>query len=392
MTAHEQELSKIVGQGRIGWFRLALDVWMVDVRRLVRNKQVFVFNLIVPLMLIGIFGGLFQSSPKNVVIAAPQALHAVIAKVLPSSSFVVTWTNSARVRADVSNGADEFGIVVTLPAPPTATPGPSPLTVGAALVAVPGSVAIYLQAGNTTANSGYLAQAQAVEETINQTLLRVPPAVLPVVHTLSSVPHSSYDDFLTPGVIAYAITIAGVLSAGLQLVNDRERGALRRMRATPIPLSAFLTAMIGAQLVLVIFQAVILFGTAHVLYSVNVYGAWPTVVLVSLAGAFCFLSCGFLLASLAKGPQAAVTMGNLFTLPQLFIAGVFFPINTAPTWLKDLAVIMPMRYFSDAMRSAVSTTTGFSAVSGDIVILFAVGLGAIALSLRSFTFDPRGGG
>jgi len=42
-----------------------------NLRLLARNRQVMVFNLLVPLLLIVIFGGLFQGSKTNVDIVAP---------------------------------------------------------------------------------------------------------------------------------------------------------------------------------------------------------------------------------------------------------------------------------------------------------------------------------
>ncbi len=381
-------------------------MWKVQLLRLFRNRQVFVFNLLVPLMMILIFGALFQGKPTKVAVSVPASLRQLVGHDLPGSSFVVVNATPSQARLDVQNGTAEWGLVILGAAPHGQVGGVSQ---GSAVspvqgLSLPGAdsalstpvvATIYLQSGNTTANGAFQAEAGAVVAGLNQQLSGHPPVVLSHVDNLqvagSAVRSESYVSFLTPGVIAYAITTAGMLSAGMQLVNDRERGALRRIRATPVRLSAFLGGIVAAQLVLIIIQTVILFASAYLFYGVAVQGSLLVLGLVCLAGAFCFLATGFLLVSVSKGPQAAITMANLFTLPQLFIAGIFYPLSSAPDWLQHLAVVMPLRYFSEALRSVAADGLGLGAIWGDLLFLLLFGCVAAVLALRTFAFEPRGG-
>jgi len=350
-----------------------------NLRLLARNRQVMVFNLLVPLLLIVIFGGLFQGSKTNVDIVAPAREAAILKAALPHSSFKVKVVSAATARQQVLNNTVDFALVLS---------GSSPV-----------QAKIEENAGNITENAAFAAAAQGVLSGLNQELLQTPAAVVPSVHQLhpkggesaGSLANANYIDFLTPGILAYAVLTAG-LSAGIRLVGDRERGTLRRVRATPIPVWAFLASSVASQLVLVVVQVVVLLGVGHVMYGVGIGPSPGPVVLMLLVGSLCFLGGGFLIAGIANRDQAAIVLVNLVTLPQLFIAGIFYPLAGAPAWLRDLSVIMPLKYFADGLRGLMALGNSLGTVTPDLLVLVGVGIAVLLVAARIFRFEPSSAG
>ncbi|MGA7172716.1 MAG: ABC transporter permease [Candidatus Dormiibacterota bacterium] len=351
-----------------------------NLRLLARNRQVMVFNILVPLLLIVIFGGLFQSSKTNVDVVAPAADAAILKQALPHSSFTVREVSAATARRQVLNNNADFALVITGTSPPL-------------------QAKIEENAGNITENAAFAAAAEGALYGLNQTLLRTAPAVIPSVTQLhpkggvsaGSLVNANYIEFLAPGILAYAVLTAG-LSAGIRLVGDRERGTLRRVRATPIPVWAFLASSVISQLVLVAVQVVVLLGVGHVMYGVGLGPSPALVVLMLLVGALCFLGGGFLIAGIANRDQAAIVLMNLITLPQLFIAGIFYPVSGAPAWLRDLSVIMPLKYFADGLRGLMAQAQSLGAVTPDLLVLVGIGVVVLVLASRIFRFDPSSAG
>jgi len=347
---------------------------------LMRNRQVVVFNILVPLLLIVIFGGLFQGGRTRVDIVASPAQVAILRQALPRSSFTVHDVSAATAHQQVLNNSADFAIVIT----------------GSRL---PLLAKIEENAGNITENASFAAAAQGALASLNQTLLGTPPAVIPSVAEMhpkggvsaGSLANANYIDFLTPGILAYAVLTAG-LSAGIRLVGDRERGTLRRVRATPIPVWAFLASSVVSQLVLVAVQVVVLLGVGHLMYSVGLGPSPALVVLLLLVGALCFLGGGFLIAGIANRDQSAIVLMNLVTLPQLFIAGIFYPLSGAPTWLRELAVIMPLKYFADGLRGLMAQAQSLRAITPDLAVLIGLGVAVLVLATRIFSFDPAAAG
>src|SRR5690606_18829254 len=61
------------------------------------------------------------------------------------------------------------------------------------------------------------------------------------------------------------------------------------------------------------------------------------------------LALRFCLGSLAKTQQAIMAIGNLVTFPQMFLSGLFYPIDILPGWLQPLPEILPLRVLATAL-------------------------------------------
>ncbi len=346
---------------------------------IVRNRQLLVFNVLVPLLLIVIFGGLFQRSQLNVDVAAPAAYTQVFEKALSSKSFSLHRVSPAQARRDVLNNSVDFALVVkSVPAP-----------------GEPVVVHVQENSGNVTQNGSLTAAAQAAVAALNQAILKRPPAAVTQVESVhppggtsaGSVANTNYIAFLTPGILAYSVLTAG-LTAGVRLVSYREQGTLRRIRATPLPVWAFLMANVASQVVLVAIQVAVLLGVGHLMYGVGMGPSPGPVVLILLVGCLCFLAGGFFISGLARSEQSAIVITNLVLLPQLFVAGIFYPLSGAPDWLQKLSTVMPLTYFADGLRSLMAEGRPLSYTTLDLLVLLGVGLAVLLIAVRTFRFSP----
>jgi ABC-2 type transport system permease protein len=109
-------------------------------------------------------------------------------------------------------------------------------------------------------------------------------------------------------------------------------------------------------------------------------------------GSLCFLAGGFLIAALSRREQSAIVMSNLVSLPQLFVAGVFYPLAGSPLWLQKLSEVMPLTYFSNGLRGLMAQGQGLSETAVDFYVLVGVGVVVLLIAARTFRFQPTGAG
>ena len=81
-----------------------------------------------------------------------------------------------------------------------------------------------------------------------------------------------YVDLLVPGLLAMAIAQSAAFGVAFSLVAWRQKGMLRRLRLTPLPLVEFATARILFHLLIALVQAVILLTIGRVLFGVHLVG------------------------------------------------------------------------------------------------------------------------
>lgn len=199
----------------------------------------------------------------------------------------------------------------------------------------------------------------------------------------------NYIDFLVPGIVAMSLMTTGIYAVSGVFVSYREKGVLRRLKATPMPLGSFVSARVLMQLLVALVQAGLVIAVGVLAFGVNI-GGWSTVgpvAMLSLVGAGSFVTIGFFIAAISKNVESAAALGQVVGTPMMFLSGIFFPMDNAPAWIQPVVHAMPLKYLADAMRSVIVQGHTLWYVRWDILILLAVGAVFLGLSVRFFRWE-----
>lgn len=159
----------------------------------------------------------------------------------------------------------------------------------------------------------------------------------------------NFIQFMYPGIIAMTV-LTSSLFAGISVVWDREFGFLKEILVAPIGRTGIvLGKAIGATLVALL-QALIMLVLAPLL-GVSLSPALvlqliPIVVILSLG----LSGLGILIASFMTSQQGFQVLIQILIFPLIFLAGVFFPVNSVPPWMEVISKVNPLTYGVDAIR------------------------------------------
>ena len=159
-----------------------------------------------------------------------------------------------------------------------------------------------------------------------------------------------YLDFLLPGLMAFTLMQLSIAGSGFNVVEFRRKGILKRLFVTPIKPGDFITAIVLARMVIVLIQLTVLILFAVTVLDVRIVGNFASFYLMIILGTFIFLCLGFCLGSIAKTQQAVMAIGNIVIFPQIFLSGVFYPIESMPELMQPIANILPLSFVATAMR------------------------------------------
>lgn len=159
----------------------------------------------------------------------------------------------------------------------------------------------------------------------------------------------NFIQFMYPGIIAMTV-LTSSLFAGISVVWDREFGFLKEILVAPIGRTGIvLGKAIGATLVALL-QALIMLVLAPFLgvplSPGLVLQLVPIVVILSLGLA----GLGILIASFMTSQQGFQVLIQILIFPLIFLAGVFFPVNSVPAWMEVISKVNPLTYGVDAIR------------------------------------------
>jgi ABC-2 type transport system permease protein len=198
----------------------------------------------------------------------------------------------------------------------------------------------------------------------------------------------TYIDFLLPGILALSIMISAVIGLSTVLVNWRQRGILRRLKLTPIPLAEFFAARITASLVVAVMQVVVLLAFGRLVFGIHISSTAWAAVPVALAGCLCFLAMGFAIGSVVSNPETGDAVSNVITNPMMFLSGTFFPVAAMPSFVQAIARVLPLYYMANGLRDTTVRGLSLTHVAPDIGVLLAATAVLALVALRSFRWEP----
>lgn len=176
------------------------------------------------------------------------------------------------------------------------------------------------------------------------------------------------EQFIIPGLLAYAIVSATFSQLAIVLARYRDSGVLKRMRGTPLPFLTWLSALIVSSLIVVAVIVLITFAYARFALGATLPSSTlPGFLATAVIGSIAFSALGLAMLRLTKNPEAAPIVVNVMVLPLTFISSVWYPTTNMPHWLQQVAEIMPLQPLAHGLQHAFDPrVTGAGFVGRDL--------------------------
>jgi len=197
----------------------------------------------------------------------------------------------------------------------------------------------------------------------------------------------AYIDFLVPAVLAMTVMMSCMMGMGQTIAGERETGELARLFMTPTSVATVVGGKIFSKLIIETARALILLAAAMLLFGITINGNILLVLGVLILGALTFVGFGIMVSATTQTQEDYTQIVMPFTMPMMFISGVFYPIETMPWIFQKLAYLMPLTYLNDAMRGVMLKGFGIEDIWIDIVVLLGFLIVFFALGVARFNRD-----
>lgn len=178
-----------------------------------------------------------------------------------------------------------------------------------------------------------------------------------------------YLTFLTPGILAQSVIFTSIFY-GLAIIWERDAGILQKILVLPVPRASFVTGKgLGASLRAVL-QGLVVVLVAVVLgvhLRLHPLGLLTSVVAVAL-GASVFASLSIVLVTFLKSRERFMGIGQVLTMPLFFASNAIYPLDLMPGWLQVLALVNPLTYLVELLRSVLVDGAPLGAVRDWVVL------------------------
>ncbi len=203
--------------------------------------------------------------------------------------------------------------------------------------------------------------------------------------TSSSGSGTSYLSFLTPGIMAFQVVMAGTVGGGI-LWADRRWGMLAQLLSGPFTRLQYLLGIMLTSMMFGLGGALVMLGVAYALLGSIPTGLWAlSVIFGSITlGSIFFGALMLLLAAVLKSNTAYNSVQILLIFVVNFASTVFYPLTGGlPLALRALFEVNPLTYVSDAVRGAYAGTLTTTDAYQMIVLVAEMGL-VLFLAVRAY--------
>ena len=158
--------------------------------------------------------------------------------------------------------------------------------------------------------------------------------------------------YLTSGMIVVSLLANGLIGNAGAMAVWRERGILRRIQTTPLPVWQLLLGRVLAQAVIMALQALLLVATSVVVFGAS-YQVWNIVQALPaiLVGAVFFMACGQAVAALVQKSESVNIIAQVIYFPLMFLGGLMIPLSQLPDTLQTIGKFLPSSMVVDLIRT-----------------------------------------
>jgi ABC-2 type transport system permease protein len=196
-------------------------------------------------------------------------------------------------------------------------------------------------------------------------------------------------DVLLAGLFGYGAATTAFAGLAIILVTRREIGLLKRLRATPLPPSTYLAAVVLSTLVVFALQTVALLALGALVFDASMPENWLGLAGLVVLGVACFAGLGVGAAALIRSAEGVSAVVNVVVLPMAFLSGSFGPTDEYPAFLQTIADVLPLTYFLDVVYDVYLGGESLFADPKALLLVIAWGAAGVAVAARCLGWMPR---
>ncbi len=343
-----------------------LSFILKEARHILRDKRTMLILFGMPIVLMLLFGFAITNDVKNVrtVVVTSQTDHLTqqaVQRLAASEYFVITATVATPAEAErlIRNQKADLAVVF---APRFAS------TRSGVQLLVDGSDPNMAQQWTTYAQQVVAGNSSS---RVNQKLLYNPQM------------RSAYN--FVPAIMGMLLMLVCAMMTSISIVREKERGTMEVLLVSPVrPLLIIVAKAVPYLLLAFVILTTILLMGRYVL-GVPLSGSVFWIVVISVIYILLALSLGLLISNIAQSQLVALLLSAMVLLmPVIMLSGMLFPIESMPQILQWISVVIPPRYYIDAMRKLIIMGVGITDVLNDVVILSAMTVVLLTVALATF--------
>ena len=243
----------------------------------------------------------------------------------------------------------------------------------------------------------FMRQRESVVFTIFFPLILL--AIFGSVFTNQIAPGVQFSQYFVAGMIASGMINSGFQQLAIMIPMERDSGALKRLRGTPVPASSYFIGKSILVLFSMFIQTILLMAGGIAFFHLTLPSTtskWFLLIALLILGSANSTALGIAFSAVPKSGRGASAVVSPVVIVMQFFSGVFFIFTQLPHWMQQVAALFPLKWLTQGMREvflpdSFATQEVAKSWETDRVLLvnFVWLLVGLFLAVRHFKWEAR---
>ena len=182
-------------------------------------------------------------------------------------------------------------------------------------------------------------------------------------------PQFTFNDSIAPVFIGIFSFFFVFLLTSIAFLRERSQGTIERVMASPMTRTELVIGYILGFLLFGLVQSLMIL--LFVIYALRVHysGNLSLIFLVTALLTIGSINLGIFLSAFAQNEFQIVQFIPLVFGIQIFLSGVFWPIDQLPAILRPISYILPLTYANEALRAVMLKGADLAEIARELIAL-----------------------
>lgn len=195
-----------------------------------------------------------------------------------------------------------------------------------------------------------------------------------------------YIDAFTSSFIGLVVLTSGIMHLTVNIAAYREKGILKRFKATPVSPVSLLSAQLIVLLAISALGVILLLVAGVFVFGMHFWGSVPEAIAAFILGCLGIAGLGFIPASLVRTTRSGTVTANFIYFPMMFLSGAALPRQMLPDFLKTVSNCLPLTHMIELLRG-IWLGESITAFPVEISVLAGTALIGGFVSAKFFRWD-----
>ncbi len=242
-------------------------------------------------------------------------------------------------------------------------------------------------ADNTTAGTilGYL---NGIRDAANRTLTDGGGSAARIESRFLYNPELDTQLFVVPGLAVVIIAIISILLTALTVAREWENGSMELLLSTPVQPLELIVGKLAPYTVIGLLAVSFIYLAARVGFDVPFRGSHTVFLIASFLFLSAYLAQGLVISVVTRKQQIAMQFAIVSgLLPSILLSGFVFPIESMPRFFHYFTAVFPARWFMTISRDLFLKGTEWASLAPPFLALIVLNAVLLTAAARRFKKD-----